>query len=164
MKISRKLKSLLVLLSFALVLVGLNSANLQRQLVGYTEAAEPVGSFALQAEGALASDALFAEAFRLEHSGVYMAGEGRVLRLLPDDTKGSRHQRFLVALESGQTLMIVHNIDLAAPVADLRLGAAIEFAGDYEWNAKGGLVHWTHRDPQGRHPGGWIKYDGRVYQ
>jgi hypothetical protein len=40
----------------------------------------------------------------------------------------------------------------------------VEFFGEYEWNAKGGVVHWTHHDPQGLHENGWLKHQGRLYQ
>ncbi|MDO3387713.1 DUF3465 domain-containing protein [Gilvimarinus sp. SDUM040013] len=40
-------------------------------------------------------------------------GRGRVLRILADDNKGDRHQRFIVELPTRQTLLIAHNIDLA---------------------------------------------------
>ena len=43
-------------------------------------------------------------------------------------------------------------------------GQLVEFYGEYEWNAKGGVVHWTHRDPEHRHVDGWIKHNGRTYQ
>ena len=40
----------------------------------------------------------------------------------------------------------------------------IEFYGEYEWNEKGGVVHWTHRDPRGNHESGWLKHKGSTYQ
>jgi hypothetical protein len=44
-----------------------------------------------------------------------------------------------------------------------RNGDYVEFNGQYEWNAKGGVVHWTHHDPQGRHETGWVKHNGHNY-
>ena len=35
------------------------------------------------------------------------------METLPDDNKGTRHQRFILKLSSGQTLLVAHNIDLA---------------------------------------------------
>jgi hypothetical protein len=110
------------------------------------------------------ADQVLAAAFDNQQSNVQVQGSGHVSRVLPDDNDGSRHQRFLVRLASGQTLLIAHNIDLASRVDSLRAGDAIEFCGEYEWNAKGGVVHWTHRDPGGRHADGWIRHNGRTYQ
>ena len=31
-------------------------------------------------------------------------------------------------------------------------------------NARGGVVHWTHRDPSGNHPAGWLKRNGETFQ
>jgi hypothetical protein len=87
-----------------------------------------------------------------------------VERVLADDDDGSRHQRFIVRLASGQTLLIAHNIDVAPRVADLARGDSVAFAGIYEPNDKGGVVHWTHHDPSGRHTGGWVEHKGRRYQ
>lgn len=104
------------------------------------------------------------DAFRNRSDGVDVQGRGTVAKILADDNDGSRHQRFLVRLESGRTLLISHNIDLAPRVSSLRAGDPIAFRGEYVWNAKGGLIHWTHHDPAGRHVPGWLKHDGRIYQ
>ena len=104
------------------------------------------------------------QAFENRQSNVQVSGRGEVIKLLTDDNKGSRHQRFLLRLASGRTLLISHNIDLAPRIETLKIGGDVEFFGEYEWNDKGGLVHWTHDDPQGRHVDGWVKYEGRVYQ
>jgi hypothetical protein len=108
-------------------------------------------------------DAL-ARAYRNHFSHVEVRCEGVVAKVLKEDDEGSRHQRFIVRLPWGPTVLIAHNIDLAPCVEGLHPGAPIEFAGEYEWNARGGVVHWTHRDPSGRHAPGWIRYEGRFYQ
>jgi hypothetical protein len=105
-----------------------------------------------------------ATAYQNQQSDVQVQANGRVTKLLADDNDGSRHQRFIVQLASGQTVLISHNIDLASRVASLGKGDSVEFYGEYEWNAKGGVVHWTHRDPEHRHVDGWIKHRGRTYQ
>jgi hypothetical protein len=104
------------------------------------------------------------QAFTRRLSRQQLVGEGVVSRLLSDDNDGSGHQRFIVRLASGRTLLIAHNVDLAPRIDALAVGDSIAFSGVYEWNAKGGVVHWTHHDPQGHHPGGWIRHQGRTYQ
>lgn len=91
-------------------------------------------------------------------------GEGVVVRTLSDDNSGSRHQRFIVRLSAGHTVLIAHNIDLAPRIDALRAGDSVAFYGEYEWNPKGGVIHWTHHDPQNRHAAGWIRHDGQTYQ
>ncbi len=97
-------------------------------------------------------------------SSVQVAARGVVVRSLPDDLEGSRHQRFVLRLESGHTVLVSHNIDLAPRVDGLRAGERAAVYGEYEWNERGGVIHWTHHDPAGRHPGGWVEYGGRRYQ
>lgn len=86
-----------------------------------------------------------------------------VSRILADDTVGDQHQRFILKLMSGQTLLVAHNIDLGARVP-LSVGETVYVYGEYEWNAEGGVVHWTHVDPDGSHVAGWILYNGTRYQ
>lgn len=109
-------------------------------------------------------DAAIENAFANRLGSQQVDGRGTVAKVLVDDNNGSRHQRFIVRLASGRTLLVAHNIDLAPRIDALREGDAVAFHGEYEWSAKGGVIHWTHHDPQGRHPAGWIKHDGRIYQ
>ena len=88
--------------------------------------------------------------------------DGVVEAVLPDDIDGSRHQRFIVRMQSGHTLLVAHNIDVA-PRVPLRVGDLLEVRGEYEWNDLGGVLHWTHRDPDGEHPGGWIQLGADRY-
>lgn len=97
-------------------------------------------------------------------SDVQVSGRGQVIKLLRDDLKGSRHQKFILRIPSGKTLLIAHNIDLAPRINSLREGDTISFYGEYEWEAKGGVVHWTHHDPNKRHIDGWLKHKGKLYQ
>jgi hypothetical protein len=87
-----------------------------------------------------------------------------VIRILADDNDGSRHQRFILEMPSGQTVLIAHNIDLAPRVSSLSTGDTVAFYGEYESNSQGGVIHWTHHDPQGRHLAGWLEHNGRRYQ
>ena len=109
-------------------------------------------------------DTLISRAFADGRSNVQVEAEGRVSRVLQDDNEGSKHQRFVVQLDSGHTVLIAHNIDLAPRIAGLREGDGVSFYGEYEWNDKGGVIHWTHADPHGQHPAGWIRHNGRIYQ
>ena len=113
---------------------------------------------------ASAHDGEIARAFKTRTSNVQVEGEGIVERILADDLDGGRHQRFIVRLASGQTILIAHNIDLAPRVAGVGIGESIGFYGEYVWNSQGGTVHWTHHDPEGRHVTGWLKYKGQTYQ
>jgi len=103
-------------------------------------------------------------AYDQQRSDVQVEVNGSVIKLLPDDDEGTRHQKFIVKTDSGLTLLIAHNIDLAPRIKHLRQDDRIRLYGEYEWNRKGGVLHWTHHDPSGRHVGGWIDYQGKRYQ
>ena len=104
-----------------------------------------------------------ARAYARRESRVWVELEGEVQRVLGDDRDGARHQRFVLELDSGQTLLVAHNIDLAARVP-LAPGAKVRVRGRYEWNARGGVLHWTHHDPDRIRQGGWIEHRGRRYR
>lgn len=148
------------------LLVALVLAAAAWEQFGPAPATERVSPPSLAEEARLdasAADVHLAEAFRERRSDLQIRGSGRVVKLLPDDNEGSRHQRFLLELATGQTLLVAHNIDLAPRIAALQRGDRIAFFGEYEWNERGGVIHWTHHDPRGSHPDGWLEHDGRRY-
>jgi hypothetical protein len=110
------------------------------------------------------SDRILRRAFEQHSEQLQVEGEGVVKRVLSDDNDGSRHQRFILLLGSGQTLLVAHNIDIAPRISGLQEGDKVLFRGEYDWNAEGGVIHWTHHDPNGRHSGGWLKHEGKTYQ
>ena len=111
-----------------------------------------------------AADKAISNAYQTQQRGVQMGGEGVVDRVLSDDNDGSSHQRFILRLASGQTMLIAHNIEIAPRIEALRSGDRVAFYGQYEWNAEGGVIHWTHHDPDRQHVPGWLKHNGMVYQ
>lgn len=130
-------------------------------LLAVAACAAPVASTAAPA----ADNAAVARAFAEHRSNVEVTAEGQVTRLLADETSDTgTHQRFLLALRgSTQTLLVTNNVSIGkrVPVA---AGDALVVHGEYVWNDQGGLVHFTHHDPQGSHPGGWIERQGVRYE
>lgn len=146
------MKKLLILLAVAAILYGLEFVHDR----GFSVPAPPSESQGSNSDIRLA--------YENRQSDVQVRGQGTVLRVLPDDNEGSRHQRFILETETGQSILVAHNIDLAPRVAGLNKGDTVEFYGEYEWNSRGGVIHWTHHDPGRRHIDGWLKHRGRTYQ
>ena len=104
------------------------------------------------------------KAYKQQISNIQVQSKGEVKAILADDNDGSRHQKMILKLENGLTVLVAHNIDLAPRVEGLRKGEIVEFYGEYEYSPKGGVIHWTHHDPQAKHVDGWLKYQGKSYQ
>ena len=88
--------------------------------------------------------------------------QGKVVKLLKDDREGSPHQRFLVNIAPDITLLVAHNIELA-PRIPTQEGDTITISGEYVWNNRGGVLHWTHHNPKGRR-GGWVEVNGKRFE
>lgn len=103
-------------------------------------------------------------AFAKKQSDFQIKGQGVVKKVLVDDRKGARHQKFILQTSPEQTVLVAHNIDVADRLPGLKEGDTVSFYGEYEWTVQGGVIHWTHHDPGGRHINGWLKYNGKTYQ
>jgi hypothetical protein len=133
-------------------------------LVGAYYASQQSSKIVESSPASLPANAQLYRAIDERRNGYQVQGGGRVARVLVDDNNGSRHQRFILELDSGQTLLVAHNIDVAPRVFGLKPGDRVSFFGEYEWNEHGGVIHWTHHDPQGRHVDGWVEYNGKRYK
>ena len=110
------------------------------------------------------ADQILADAFERHQNHLQLQGQGKVIKILKDDREGLEHQRFILRLANGRSLLVAHNIDLTPRIENLQVGDTVEFYGEYEWNPQGGVLHWTHRDPHHHHIDGWLKHDGNTYQ
>ena len=107
-------------------------------------------------------EARIVEAFRRGQSGFVTEIEAKVTRLLADDREGDRHQKFIIELPGGHTLLVAHNIDLAERVP-AKVGDRVRIRGEFEYNDRGGVLHWTHKAGSRNHEDGWIEFKGNRY-
>lgn len=102
------------------------------------------------------------QAINNQSHDVVVEFNGVVKRLLQDDNQGSRHQKFIVS-NGSNTILVAHNIDLA-PRVPIQKNDQLRIRGEYIWNDQGGLIHWTHHDPQNKRLGGWIELNGKKFK
>ena len=109
-------------------------------------------------------DGAIVQDFQDHRSQVEVTADATVVQVLPDRVSASgTHEQFIIRLTSGDlTLLVEHNLSIAqrAPVA---VGDHVIVHGEYIWNGQGGLIHFTHHDPEGRHEGGFIQDSGVRY-
>ena len=108
-------------------------------------------------DGAFAGRQVSRIDFRNFRDGEWVTGVGTVRRVLDDDLIPPRHQRFILADEFGNTVLVAHNIDQAARILGLKAGDEVAFRGEYKINDRGGVIHWTHPDSSRRRQGGWLR-------
>ena len=95
-----------------------------------------------------------------------VVGEGTVHGILGTRRGPSgEHEGFLLQLDGDCDLVlkVETNTDITGPVP-LHEGERVTVKGVYIFNAMGGLIHWTHHDPRGRHDNGYVLADGKLYQ
>lgn len=144
----------------ALLVLALLSGRLVRVYEPVTDSNRESG----RAPHQTASHLSVAEAFRDQLQEVLVEGSGTVVQILPHDNQGSRHQRLIVRVGAKQTILIAHNIDIAPRIPQIAKGDVLGFRGRYVYNDKGGIVHWTHRDPRGEQSGGWLIHNDKEYK
>ncbi len=125
-------------------------------------ACAPIGS------GADADNGAVYDAWRAGRSHGEVTASGSVVRILGTRVGPSgSHEGFLLHLRGaagrGLTVRIEDNVDLTGPIP-LHPGEEVEVRGEYIYDSRGGLIHYTHRDPRGRHVAGYVRAGGNLYQ
>ncbi len=117
-------------------------------------------SYREQTQAKLTSNKQLESLIKKRQSNTIITLEAIVINVLSDDNQGDRHQRLIIK-NGKNTLLLAHNIDIAPRVPVIK-GDRIKVRGEYEWNAKGGVIHWTHRSTNS-HANGWILHKKKKY-
>lgn len=111
-------------------------------------------------------DAAFDRARATSANGTEVTVCGHVSSVAGDvRTRGGLHKHWRLDVHDRRDFVeIDSNEDLEGPI-DVARGAYAIVRGAY-YADPGGRdgIHYTHRDPRGRHEAGWILIDGRLYQ
>lgn len=85
-----------------------------------------------------------------------------VVKILPDDTSGLEHQKWIVQLSNGKLVEAVYNTDMC-PHVPLQVGDVVAMGGMFIWTEQGPMIHWLHHDPRGNRPDGYVMVNGTYY-
>ncbi len=105
--------------------------------------------------------------WQAHRSPVEVTASGTVVKVLGiRGGRSGRHEGFLVHLSGSDahdlTIRVEDNVELTGSIP-LHAGDLVELRGEYIYDPRGGIVHYTHRDPRGRHPSGYVRVNGRLY-
>lgn len=93
----------------------------------------------------------------------FVEGGGmQVVRLLPDDNSGRRHQKWIVKLSNGTEMLAVYNVDMC-PQVPVKVGDVVSMGGELVQTKQGPLLHWLHHDPKNKRPDGYVYLAGKFY-
>lgn len=70
------------------------------------------------------------------------------------------HEGFIVRA-GGATYRVEDNVNITGPIP-LRRGDVVTLLGQFECDDR--VIHWTHHDPRGRHPSGYIEVNAKLYE
>jgi hypothetical protein len=158
-----RIKPLWALLFFALSLALLNRLN-QLQVSQDPRHQLP---FPDAMHGGLrfsSNSTLFTRAWQQRLSGVQLSMEGKISRVFSAGETDAGQQKFVLQLAQGQSVTVIHDATLGAAIEGLAVGETIEVSGEYHWTADGGIMRWTHRNPEDNRQAGWVNYKGRLYR
>lgn len=113
--------------------------------------------------GKITDDSALVAAVQSRHNVFYVeAGNLTVTKILPDDTSGLPHQKWVAQLSNGSTIQVIYNSDMGDRVP-VKVGDKFGVGGQYIQTGKTGLIHWLHDDPKHTRPDGYVYLNGVVY-
>ncbi|MCA1778196.1 MAG: DUF3465 domain-containing protein [Xanthomonadaceae bacterium] len=102
------------------------------------------------------------DAFEDGRTSIWVSGQAPVSQILGDEGIGGPHQRFVLRLNEGVTIIVRHSLQASERVPVER-GDSVRFHGRYDWEASGGIISLTHSDPEQPGGGGWVEHKGVRY-
>lgn len=94
------------------------------------------------------------------HARVYVP-DARVTRVLGERrSRSGLHEGFVIRVAQ-RSFTVEDNADITGEIP-LRRGDVLSLLGTLECDD--GVIHWTHHDPSGHHPTGYIKVNGKLYE
>ncbi len=124
---------------------------------------DPSNSSSAVSTGSAADDSQIVQAMQNQDRVNFVEGANMVVtKLLPDDTQGLQHQKWIVRLSNGTTMQAVYNTDMC-PRVPVKVGDVVSMGGQFIWTGGGGLLHWLHKDPRGSRPDGYVFLNGQFY-
>lgn len=102
------------------------------------------------------------DAYRYHQTGMMAEVTGTVARVLMDDKDDPRHQKFIIRMTNGQSLLILHD-QVSGDQVPVKVDDTVLVRGEYQWTETGGMLRFTQRDYSPRRMHGWIEHQGRRY-
>jgi len=115
------------------------------------------------AKAAVNDDSQIVQAYEAKRRVNFVEGaKMEVVKLLPDDNSGLKHQKWVVRLSNGKLMQAVYNTDMC-PYVPLQVGDVVAMGGMFLWTGNSGMIHWLHHDPRGNRPDGYVMVNGKYY-
>lgn len=113
--------------------------------------------------GKITDDSALVAAFEGRRQVSYVeAGNLTVTKILPDDTSGLPHQKWVTQLSDGGEITVIYNSD-EGPRVPVKVGDKFGVGGQYIPTGNTGIIHWLHDDPRKSRPDGYVYLNGVVY-
>lgn len=94
------------------------------------------------------------------HARVYIP-DARVTRVLGERrSRSGMHEGFVIRV-ADRSFKVEDNAGITGAIP-LQRGDVVSLLGQLECDDD--VIHWTHHDPSGRHPSGYIKVSGKLYE
>jgi hypothetical protein len=104
-------------------------------------------------------------AYTQQASRKEVIAQGTIVDVLGEsEGRGGEHEGYLLKLDGDCDLLlrVETNLSITGPIP-IRRREQVIVKGEYEYDAEGGVLHWTHHDPSARHVAGYVVIDNHTY-
>ena len=102
------------------------------------------------------------DAYKYRQTGIMAEVTGSIVRTLSIDEQQPDLQQFVLRLNNGQSILVVHRTGIEGRVP-VTIGDTVLVRGEYAWTETGGIIRHTERDNSTQRRHGWIEHGGERY-